>query len=108
MDEQYIRKGFDFALSHVMGECAEVVAIAVKLQQWGPHSIDPTLCFEDKLYGETNLQGVLRELSDLDAAACRLYREIAGNSKLLHSLPLHQRRRIVAWAEEDARQWPAE
>ena len=66
---EYLKEdNLDFCLAHLNEECGEVVAAIGKTMRWGYDSVNPELPFEEQ---ETNLDWVLRELSDVKAAIAR-------------------------------------
>lgn len=69
MKEEYLRPGFDFALSHAIEEAGEFLAAAGKTQRWGRDSFNPELPPEQQ---ELNEAWLRRELDDLSGALRRL------------------------------------
>ena len=62
VDVRFLRDGFENTLSHLIGECGEVLAAAGKLQLFGPDSVNPLLPVEEQ---ETNIDWLMREIQDL-------------------------------------------
>lgn len=69
MNSEFLQKGFNKQLSHLIEECGEVLAAAGKLQRWGRDSFNPLLPEEER---ETNIDWLKRELADLKQAISRL------------------------------------
>ena len=72
----FIQRGFDKALAHVVEECGEVLAAAGKIGRFGPYSVNPLLPPEQQ---EPNYQLLMREVADLDGALARLRAEIPAD-----------------------------
>ena len=73
---EFIQKGFDKALAHLVEETGEVLAAIGKTQRYGAMSVNPLLPPEEQ---ETNLDWLRRELDDLKGAISRLEIEIETN-----------------------------
>lgn len=69
MKQEYLRPGFDFALSHAIEEAGEFLAAAGKTQRWGRLSVNPELQPAEQ---ETNAEWLRREMRDLTGALARL------------------------------------
>ncbi len=73
MDVEFIQKGFEKNLSHLIEECGEVLAAAGKTQRWGRFSVNPLLPKDEQ---ETNIDWLAREMNDLEAAIKRVRKEM--------------------------------
>jgi len=65
----FLQKGFEKQLAHLVEECGEVLAAAGKTQRWGRDSVNPLIPASQQ---ETNEAWLSREMSDLRQALDRL------------------------------------
>ena len=68
MKPQYEPDSVDTALGYLIEECGEVLAAAGKTMRWGPDGYNPELPKKDR---ETNVDWLLREITDLEGAIGR-------------------------------------
>lgn len=73
-DQKYMRPGLDFAVGKTVEELGELQAALGKTLRWGWHSANPELPSEQR---ETNLEWVLREITDVRGALDNLERELS-------------------------------
>jgi hypothetical protein len=66
-----------FCLAHMIEEMGEAMAAAGKTLRWGPQSVNPELPEAER---ETNIDWLLREMDDVEAAFARFRSAIAGET----------------------------
>lgn len=73
----FLQKGFDKQLAHLIEECGEVLAAAGKTQRWGRDSVNPLIPATEQ---ETNDAWLRREMGDLRQALDRLEATIEADN----------------------------
>lgn len=68
-DPRFLQEGFEHCLHHAVEECGEFISAAMKLDRWGPFSVDPTI---PEAQQETNLAWMRREMDDVRQTLDRL------------------------------------
>lgn len=69
---EYEPKGFDQCLAYLIEEMGECLGAAGKTLRWGPDSYNPELPPKQR---ELNIDWLLREIEDVEAAIVRFRRE---------------------------------